>query len=197
MTVTTPQSLRSPAPAPTYRSTFQIGQETLGQVGGDASVPGVRWLLKRNCSASPRQVLGFFLVLCGMSLGIAFWFWSQGAAYVLPFALIEVLCVGGALLINARHAGDRESIDLHRGRLTVEQVVGQRVRRVEFESSWVRVEPEEDDRSLIELSGQGRRVSVGRFLRPELRRQLATELRLALRGWSRPGGRGAEPVVSA
>jgi uncharacterized membrane protein len=46
----------------------------------------------------------------------------------------------------------------------------------------VRVEPKDDDRSLIELSGQGRRVQVGRFLRPELRPALAKEIRQALRG---------------
>jgi uncharacterized membrane protein len=46
----------------------------------------------------------------------------------------------------------------------------------------VRVEPSADDRSLIELSGKGRRVSVGRYLRPELRPVLAREIRSALRG---------------
>jgi uncharacterized membrane protein len=45
----------------------------------------------------------------------------------------------------------------------------------------VRVEPVADDRSLIELSGQGRSVNVGRFVRPELRPQLAQEIRRALR----------------
>jgi uncharacterized membrane protein len=43
------------------------------------------------------------------------------------------------------------------------------------------VEPAVDDRSLIEVSGQGRRVIVGRYLRPELRPQLAREIRKALR----------------
>jgi uncharacterized membrane protein len=51
----------------------------------------------------------------------------------------------------------------------------------------VRVEPQSDDGALVELSGQGHRVAVGRFVRPELRRQLAEELRMALRH-SGPGG---------
>jgi uncharacterized membrane protein len=34
---------------------------------------------------------------------------------------------------------------------------------------------------LIELSGQGRSVQVGRHVRPELREQLAREIRSALR----------------
>ena len=67
--------------------------------------------------------------------------------------------------------------------LTVELASGNRLRRVAFQPHWVRVEPRSGDRSLIELSGQGQRVAVGRFVRPELRRQLAEELRWALRRW--------------
>ena len=52
-----------------------------------------------------------------------------------------------------------------------------------FAPAFVRVEPRSGDRSLIELSGQGRRITVGRYVRPELRRQLADELRWALRRW--------------
>ena len=60
--------------------------------------------------------------------------------------------------------------------------------RVEFAPAWVRVEPAAGERSLIELSGEGQRVEVGRFVRPELRRALADELRAALRrsGAARP-----------
>ena len=46
----------------------------------------------------------------------------------------------------------------------------------------VRVEPQLSDRSLIEVSGQGRSVRVGRYVRPELRAALAREIRMALRG---------------
>jgi uncharacterized membrane protein len=66
---------------------------------------------------------------------------------------------------------------------------GRRVERVEFAPAWVRVEPRHGDHSLIELSGQGRRISVGRFVRPELRREFADELRWALRRWN-PGVAG-------
>lgn len=134
---------------------------------------------------APRQMVAFYFSLCAVSLTIAAWFWAQGAPLVMPFAWLELVGIGTALFIYARHAADLEFIDLRFGRLTVEHVSGLRVERVEFESAWVRVEPENGDRSLIELSGQGKRISVGRFVRPELRRQLAEELRLALRGWPR------------
>ena len=141
------------------------------------------WLLRRNCSLAPRQLLAFYASLCLLSLAIAGMFWHRGATLVMPFAGIELLSVGAALLLYARHAADSESIRLRPGRLIVRRVHGPHVEQVEFAPAWVRVEPESGDRSLIELSGQGRRISVGRFVRPELRRQLADELRWALRRW--------------
>jgi uncharacterized membrane protein len=158
-------------------SPLRFGRET------DAGERSVQWLLKRNCSATPRQVLGFFGSLCAVSLVIAGFFWAQGATLVMPFAWAELAAVGTALVLYARHATDSESIRLQPGRLTVEHACGRHVKRVEFAPAWVRVEPEHGDRSLIELSGQGQQISVGRFVRPELRRQLADELRWALRRW--------------
>jgi Integral membrane protein len=153
---------------------------------------GVQWLLKRNCSSTPRQLLKFYVSLSVLSLGVALVFWAQGATLVMPFAGFEVLAVGVALLVHARHATDRESIRLQAGRLTVEHVFGRHVERAEFLPAWVRVEPVHGERSLIELSGQGQRIAVGRFVRPELRQQLAEELRWALRRWQwmpAPGSR--------
>ena len=143
----------------------------------------VQWLLKRNCSITPRQMVGFYMSVCVLSLGIAAGFWMQGATLVLPFAGIEVVAFGAALLLYARHATDTEHIRLQAGRLTVEHTFGGTKHRVEFAPAWVRVEPEHGDGSLVELSGQGQRIVVGRFVRPELRRQLADELRWALRRW--------------
>jgi uncharacterized membrane protein len=143
----------------------------------------VQWFLKRNCSLAPRQLLTFYASFCLLSLAIAGLFWIRGAPLVMPFAGIELLAIGCALLVYARHAADSELIRLRSGRLTVRRVNGPHVEQVEFAPAWVRVEPESSDRSLIELSGQGRRISVGRFVRPELRRQLADELRWALRRW--------------
>jgi len=141
----------------------------------------IEWKLKRNCSLAPRQLLGWYVALCVLSLAVASVSWWIGAALVMPFAWLEMLAVGAALVVYARHAADNESIELRGDRLTVQLASGNRVQRVEFQPQWVRVEPEEGDGSLVELSGQGRRVAVGRYVRPELRGQLADELRMALR----------------
>ena len=148
-----------------------------------ATVQGqaIHWFLGRNCSVTPAQLGWLYLSLCLVTMGIGTFFWFQGAVLVLPFAWLELTVVGVAFLVYARHAADREHILLTGRRLVVETEHAGRLERAEFNRDWVRVEPAVDGRSLIEVSGQGRRVIVGRHLRPELRPALAREIRAALR----------------
>ena len=148
-----------------------------------ATVQGqaIHWFLRRNCSVSPVQLGRLYASLCVVSLGIGVVFWFQGAVLVLPFAWLELAAVGLAFFVYARHAADREHILLQGRRLVVETENAGRLERAEFDRERVRVEPVVDGHSLIEVSGQGRRMSVGRYLRPELRPELAREIRRALR----------------
>jgi len=148
-----------------------------------ATVQGqaIHWFLGRNCSVTPAQLGWLYASLCVVTLAIGTLFWVQGAVLILPFAWLELAAVGVAFLLYARHAADREHILLSGRRLVVETENAGRLERAEFNREWVRVEPAVDDRSLIEVSGQGRRVIVGRYVRPELRPQLAREIRRALR----------------
>lgn len=141
----------------------------------------VEWVLKRNCSMSPRQLMAVYVSLCVVSLGIAAYFWALGAKMVMPFAWLELVTLGVALLVYASHAADQERIALAGGRLTVEHWHGGHIDRAEFKPPWVSVEPRHGERSLIELSGRGVHVEVGRYVRPELRGDLAREFRYALR----------------
>jgi uncharacterized membrane protein len=56
-----------------------------------------------------------------------------------------------------------------------------KVMRTVFQRQWVRVQPPATPSSLIELSGQGQTVWLGRYVRPELRAVLAIELANAVR----------------
>lgn len=141
----------------------------------------VEWVLKRNCSLSPRQTMAVYASLCVVSLGIAACFWALGATMVMPFAWAELLALGACLLVYARHAGDQERIALSRERLTVEHRHGGYVDCAEFQPPWVSVEAGHGESALIELSGRGVRIEVGRYVRPELRDDLAREFRAALR----------------
>lgn len=148
-----------------------------------ATVSGqnIHWFLKRNCSVTPSQLGWLYASLCVVSLGIGTGFWLGGAQLVLPFAWIELTAVGFAFMAYARHATDGERIALQDGRLVVELENGGHYERMEFLSHQVRIEPQTGDRSLIEVSGQGRSVRVGRYVRPELRAALAREIRMAVR----------------
>ena len=139
------------------------------------------WLLKRNCSITPKQLFAVYLSLCAVSLAIAGGFAWAGASPVLVFAGVELLLVGAALLVYARHAADCERITLAGPALSVEHRCGARTVRNEFRAMWVRVEPLSSDRSLIEVAGDGQAARIGRYLHPELRPTLARELRVALR----------------
>lgn len=149
-----------------------------------ATVQGknIQWFLRRNCAVTPSQLGWFYLSLCLMSLAIGTVLWFQGALLVLWLAAFELLAVGAGFLLYARHATDGEHIYLQGKNLVVELENAGKLERAEFRRESVRVEPKLVDRSLIELSGQGRSINVGRFVRPELRPVLAKEIRMALRG---------------
>ncbi|NJS35526.1 MAG: DUF2244 domain-containing protein [Brachymonas sp.] len=141
----------------------------------------LHWRLLKNCSVTPMQLGLLYVSLCVVSLGIATMFWFQGAKMIMPFAWAELAVVGIAFFVYARHATDGERLMLQDGQLVVEQSHAGKISRSEFKRETVRVEPYVHDQSLIELSGQGRRVHIGRHIRPELRPHLARELRMALR----------------
>jgi uncharacterized membrane protein len=145
------------------------------------SGPSVSWRLRRNCSVTPAQLLVAYLMLCALSLAIGALFWLRGAPFVIGFTGLELAAVGWAFVVYARHATDGEWISLQGASLVVERETAGRRERAEFERQWVRVEPKADEHSLIELSGRGRKMEVGRFVRPELRQVLAGEIRRALR----------------
>jgi len=155
-----------------------------------ATVQGqnIHWFLRRDCSVTPNQLGWLYASLCALSLGIGTFFWLQGVVLMLPIAWLELAAVGVAFLAYARHATDAETISLRGRQLVVELENAGHLERAQFDREQVRVEPSVVDRSLIQLSGQGRQVNVGRYLRPELRPALAQEIRRALReGAGQPG----------
>lgn len=142
---------------------------------------GMRWLLKPNCSMSPRQLGGVYLSLCAVAALIGGFFYAQGAPWVAAFAGAELLALGVALLVFARHAGDRETITLRHRLLHVQRTQGSRTTEHELPLQWLVVEPAAGQGSLVQLRGRGQQLCVGRFLRPHERAMLAQELREAQR----------------
>lgn len=172
----------SPWPAPSARSRASAAWRFAQELpGADGSRPALQWRFVRGGSFAPRQLLGVFGLACGVSLAIGLGFWWAGAPGVLPFAGVELALLGLALLAWSRHARDAETITLARRELRIEHRFGRRTECAAFRAEWVRVEPAHGVQSLLELSGQGQRARIGRYLRPEWRSALARELRAALK----------------
>ena len=153
----------------------------LTTVGPAGTVDAMQWLLQRNWSITPQQLASVYASLCALSAVIAGFFLWHGASYVAVFAGLELTAVGLAMLVLARHAGDKETLTLVGSSLLVELCNGNRVERTHLAADWLRVEPAAGQGSLIQLSERGRTVRVGRCLRPDLRGAFAHELRQALR----------------
>ena len=154
----------------------------------------MQWRLKRNCALTPRQAGWFFLLLCALSLAVGLFFWLMGATLVLPFAALELVAVAIAFLLYARHALDGECIRLGRDCMVVEREMAGRLERTEFARDRVRVSSQAGQGSLIEVCAGDRCVTVGRFLRADLRPALAKEIRHALLA-VQCGGQGSKNLV--
>jgi len=78
------------------------------------------WLLSATARWPRRSWPVVFASLGSVSLMIAGMFAASGAWLVLPFAVVELLALGVAFVVYARHAADYERIVLCRGCLMVE-----------------------------------------------------------------------------
>lgn len=138
------------------------------------------WLLRRNCSISPRQLAKAYAILCTASLAVAIYFTYRGAWFILGFSLMELTAVTCAFIHYARHATDRERIVLTDDWLLVELVRSEKSQQFRLRRNrTIIIQPASHNR-LIGLESSGIRVDVGRFLTEGKRRQFLQELRREL-----------------
>lgn len=138
------------------------------------------WCFKRNCSITPRQLAAAYLLVSGMSLLVAGYFWSLGVRWILFFTGLELAALAVAFLVYARHAANRERIELGPEQLLIEQEVAGRVDRTVFSRMGARVSLRAASSPLIEICEGRRCVCCGHHIRPDLREQVAREIRRAL-----------------
>jgi len=140
------------------------------------------WILKRNCSLTPRQSAAAYLLLCTASFGIALFFLLQGFWIVLAFTVLEMAAVGWALLHYARHALDVERIALTDRSLVVERIDAGRHSQFRLDPGHTRVAPFlPRRRKLILLEAPGTCIEVGSYVSEPIRQQVAQELARAMR----------------
>ncbi|WBS02766.1 DUF2244 domain-containing protein [Pseudoduganella sp. SL102] len=135
------------------------------------------WLVRRNCSLTPRQTVAVWAALLALSLGVGLFFTLQGAWYVLVFSVLEMTAVTAAFIVYSRHATDCDRIVHEHDMLFVEKVRGGRASTIQLDPCWVRIEAPQRRRDPIRLVARGVTVDVGTWLPEEARRALARELR--------------------
>lgn len=142
------------------------------------------WLLKRNCSLSPRQVGKAYGLLCLFVMAIGLAFALQGIWFVFAFALLEILVLAWALLHYARHATDQEHIALSEGCLLIERIEAGHVQQIRLTPYWTKIAVPGRKRMLISLESRGIKIEIGAFVSQEEREKVAQELQRELRASS-------------
>ncbi|MGH6611174.1 MAG: DUF2244 domain-containing protein [Burkholderiaceae bacterium] len=138
-------------------------------------------MIKRNCSAGPRQLALVFGSLVAVSFLFGLAFAAFGLWMVLPFVGIELIAVGAAFFCYGHHAADYERIDVKPNAVSIEQVEGSHTARWELDPRSSRVEVESRDKRVsVLLLAPNIRIELGRHLLDASRRQFARELDGAL-----------------
>jgi len=128
----------------------------------------VRWII---------WLMGIAWLIVGVS------FAAVGAWPVMPFLGVEVLLLYGALWFNQRAGKACEAVNLSERALSVRRVDhwGKQT-DYSFQPHWLQVNIEEPPtrHSPVELRSHGRSLTIGRFLLPDERLELARALRREL-----------------
>lgn len=134
-------------------------------------------------SLSPRGFVILMAVICAISFVAGLVFFLAGAWPVVGFLGLDVLLIFVAFRINYRHGRMFETLKLTRQDLIVRRVDHWgKESRWRFQSTWLQVlidEPPEHG-SQLTLRSHGRSVTIGAFLTPDERLELAKALRRAL-----------------
>lgn len=137
-------------------------------------------LARRNCSIAPIPLCIGTALIAAVSLAIAAAWAAAGAWLILPFAGLEAVALGVALVSYGRRVGDYERIRLSGERLVVEVRDGDELHRHEFDPAWVRIVMSRGGRGRVAVGYHGREVEIGRQLAEGERQRLVRELRRRL-----------------
>jgi uncharacterized membrane protein len=148
-------------------------------------------LLRPHRSMSPTgfRVLMGVLVVAFFSLGLGFFL--VGAWPVIGFCGFEVLLIWWCFKLNFRSLRRYETLLLTDDALELRRVQPDgTVERIAFQPYWLRLRLDEAPgrSSRLVLSSHGREISVGGFLAPDERVDLARALEQALRRQRGPAG---------
>lgn len=134
------------------------------------------WLMKRNCSFSPKQVGVFYLSIVCFSLLVATYFLLIGVWMVIIFTSIEILALTFALYIYSRHALDYEKITIVGKQLQFERSWGGKIQSYEFNTIWTKLIRSESTSGDLVLKTSTKEVPIGFFIGANEQAQFEKEL---------------------
>ncbi len=123
------------------------------------------WLLKKNCTLSPKQFGSAISFVGGLSLIISVVWAFKGVWVILPFAFLECVGLLLAFLVYSRHATDFERVILTKSELFVEREIGGFNKKTKIPRSWISARFERNERGGLIFFRSGRvELNVGQFV---------------------------------
>lgn len=151
------------------------------QTAGQACYFDAELIPHRSLGRRGFRILMFVVIAANVIFGTAFL--ASGAWPVFGFMGLDVALLYWLFRVNYRHANLTETLRLTEAGLEVRRIHPDgAVQRWDLEPAWLRVEMDDppEHHSRLTLVSRGRRLSVGSFLTPEERLEVATALRAAL-----------------
>ena len=127
-----------------------------------------------------QHIMMIYLLVSGVTISIAFSFFTQGITLILPFAGLELLALGVVLYISAWRSNIKEVVNVNEEKIRIE--IGRDVpeKIYELDKAWANIVLERSWNnwypSRLLLRSHGRQLEIGKFLNEQERQCLAIEL---------------------
>ena len=132
-----------------------------------------------------QHIMMIYLLVSGVTISIAFSFFTQGLTLILPFAGLELLALGVVLYISAWRSNIKEVVNVTEEKIRIE--IGRDVpeKIYELDKAWANIVLERSWNnwypSRLLLRSHGRQLEIGKFLNEQERQCLAIELNKAIK----------------
>jgi|TARA_B110000196_G_scaffold9911_1_gene8341 uncharacterized membrane protein len=132
-----------------------------------------------------QHIMMIYLLVSGVTISIAFSFFTQGLTLILPFAGLELLALGVVLYISAWRSNIKEVVNVNEEKIRIE--IGRNVPEeiYELDKAWANIVLERSWNnwypSRLLLRAHGRQLEIGKFLNEQERQCLAIELKKAIK----------------
>jgi len=128
-----------------------------------------------------QHIMMIYLLISGVTISIAFGFFTQGLTLILPFAGLELLALGVVLYISAWRSNIKEVVNVTEEKIRIEIGRNAPEKIYELDKAWAKVVLERSWNnwypSRLLLRSHGRQFEIGKFLNEQERQCLGAELK--------------------